>query len=221
MKPLYTEIEYKLAKSTDWLSCKCYICEKPFKRMKKDITRAILGTRADIQTCSVKCRRQKFSTITIVNCANCKKSIKKHPRTIKKNKNVFCSRSCNATYNNKNKTSGNRRSKLEVWLENKLLNLYPNLIILFNHKEIIGSELDIYIPSLKLAFELNGVFHYEPIFGENKLNQIQNNDANKFQKCQEKSINLCIIDTSTLKYFKEQNAYRFLNIIIKIINNSI
>jgi len=44
--------------------------------------------------------------------------------------------------------------------------LYPDLVIHFNKKDAINSELDIYIPSLKLAFELNGIFHYEPIFGK-------------------------------------------------------
>ena len=38
--------------------------------------------------------------------------------------------------------------------------------------EAINSELDVYVPSLNLAFELNGIFHYEPIYGEKKLNQI-------------------------------------------------
>jgi hypothetical protein len=80
------------------------------------------------------------------------------------------------------------------------------------------SELDIYIPSLKLAFELNGIFHYEPIFGNEKLNKIQKNDNNKFLKCQEKNISLCIIDTSSQKYFKEQTSKKILDIIINIIN---
>lgn len=96
--------------------------------------------------------------------------------------------------------------------------LYPNLIFHFNHKDTINSELDIYIPSLKLAFEINGIFHYEPIFGKNKLHQIQNNDNNKFQLCQKHNISLCIIDTSSQKYFKEQTSKKYLNIITNIID---
>ena len=80
--------------------------------------------------------------------------------------------SCAATYNNKNKTHGTRRSKLECFIEKKLSELYPDLTIHYNQKDTINSELDIYIPSFKLAFELNGIFHYEPIYGEEKLNQI-------------------------------------------------
>jgi hypothetical protein len=71
---------------------------------------------------------------------------------------------------------------------------------------------------MKLAFELNGIFHYESIYGEAKLHQIQNNDKRKFQACLERGIELCIIDSSNLKYFKESNAKPYLDIIINIIN---
>ena len=72
--------------------------------------------------------------------------------------------------------------------------------------------------SLKLAFELNGIFHYEPIYGKKKLAQIQNNDSRKFQACIENNIEFCLIDVSQLKYFKPQNAQKFLDIITSIIN---
>jgi hypothetical protein len=139
---------------------------------------------------------------------------------IKKHSNHFCCKSCAATYNNKNKQTGTRRSKLEVWLEEKLISIYPNLDIHFNRKDTIGSELDIYIPSMNLAFEMNGIFHYEPIFGQDKLEQIQNNDSNKFQKCQEKNISLCLIDTSGQKRFTEKSSQKYLDIITQIIDSS-
>ena len=131
---------------------------------------------------------------------------------------MFCSRSCAATYNNTHKTKGTRTSKLEVWLAKKLQTLFPQIEFHFNRKDAINSELDIYIPSLKLAFELNGIYHYEPIHGNDKLTKIQNNDRRKFQACLEKGIELCIIDSSKLAYFKESNATPYLEIIQKIIN---
>jgi hypothetical protein len=70
-----------------------------------------------------------------------------------------------------------------------------------------------------LAFELNGIFHYEPIYGDNKLEQIQNNDNRKFQACLEKNIELCIIDTSQLKYFKEKNCLKYLEIVQSVVGN--
>lgn len=163
--------------------------------------------------------KKQFS-YTLVNCKECNIEFKKIRNQIIVSPNHFCSKSCAARYNNKHKTHGTRRSKLEAYIEQKLTEFYPNLEILYSNKTIIESELDIYIPSLKLAFELNGIFHYEPIFGDNKLNQIQNNDSNKFQKCQEKGISLCIIDSSSQKRFTEQSSQKFLDIIIKIINGS-
>ena len=98
---------------------------------------------------------------------------------------------------------------------------YPDLEFYFNRKDAINSELDIYIPKLKLAFELNGIFHYEPIYGADKLNQTQNNDRRKFQACLEQGIELCIIDTSSLSYFKPDKVQKYLDIIVNIINSKL
>lgn len=96
--------------------------------------------------------------------------------------------------------------------------LYPALVFHFNRKDAINAELDIYIPSLKLAFELNGLFHYEPIFGADKLAQIQNNDERKYQACIEHGIELCLIDVSSFKNFKEKGAVKYLSIIQEVIS---
>jgi len=73
---------------------------------------------------------------------------------------------------------------------------------------------------LKLAFELNGIFHYEPIYGPKKLSSIQNNDHRKFQACAEAGISLCIIDTSGQTYFKESTSQKYLDIIISIVRDA-
>lgn len=155
--------------------------------------------------------------ITVI-CLHCGKEFKKNVGDIKKYPNNFCSQSHAASYNNTHKTKGNRRSKLEIWLEKELTDLYPQLNIVYCDKETINSELDIYIPSLHLAFELNGIFHYEPIYGLKKLNQIQNNDNRKFAACLEKNISLCIIDSSKQERFTEKSSKQFLDIISNIIN---
>jgi len=153
----------------------------------------------------------------IKECATCGKKFYKSPSDQKKTKNNFCSRSCAATYNNTHKLSGTRVSKLEVFLQEQLNKNY-DFGFHFNRKDTINSELDIYIPELKLAFELNGIFHYEPIYGPEKLNQIQNNDNRKFQACLEKGIELCIIDTSWIKYNKIENFKKVLSIVQQVIS---
>lgn len=177
-------------------------------------------------TCSNKCAvtlNKNYNVSVKTNCGQCNKEIIKQASTIKKSKSklCFCSSSCSALYFNTHKHSGNRRSKLEIWLEEQLTKLYPDQVIYFNNKESINSELDIYFPNLNIAFELNGIFHYEPIFGPEKLSSIKNNDERKFQACLEHKIELCIIDTSEQKRFTEQSSKKYLDIIVTIINNKL
>lgn len=153
-------------------------------------------------------------------CKNCNIPIVTAPSKIisEIKSKKFCSRKCSGFWQSKHKKTGTKRSKLEKWLEIKLKELYPNLDIKFNWTDSIFSELDIYIPSLKLAFELNGIFHYEPIFGLEKLTKTQVNDRQKIIKCFEIGIELCVIDTTSLTYFKEDKAEKFLKIVANIIS---
>ncbi len=220
MKPLYNQNEFNNAKGFDLLPLECYYCSKSFYKNKKYIKDILNPRHKSVgHFCSRDCTNLASTTKKSVICIQCNSEFYKFPSQIKKSKNHFCSQSCAGTYNTLHKSTGTRRSKLEVWLEVQLPILYPNIEIHFNRKDAIGSELDIYIPSLNLAFELNGIFHYEPIYGDNKLQKIKNNDSNKFQACINHNISLCIIDTSSQKYFKESTSKEFLDIIIKIISD--
>lgn len=200
------------------ISLVCSFCDIKFDREKTRFHKS-----ATRHYCSISCARKGQSKYgrELVKCKNCDKEISKVKSRSKISKNLFCSLSCANKYNNTHKTKGNNRSKLEIWIEKQLGLLYPNLEIWFNHQKTFGTELDIYIPSLKLAFELNGIFHYEPIFGSEKLTKTQNNDNRKFQACLERGIELCIIDTTSQHYFKERTSQKFLNIIINIINSKL
>jgi hypothetical protein len=224
MQPLYTEQEFKLAKSRQLLPLKCLNCSKTFYQPKNEICNILHGNprRGSWGNfCSRSCARICLTTAITILCEHCHKPFKRHLNQIKSSKHHFCSRSCACTYHNAHKTKGTRVSKLEIWLSKKLPKLYPALEFHFNRKDTINGELDIYIPSLRLAFELNGVFHYEPIFGKDKLSSIQNNDTRKAQACLEHNIELCLIDVSSFTYFKEQRAKRFLIIIQNIINSKL
>ncbi len=221
----FTDIDFVKSKRADKLPLQCNWCSLVFYKTKKDIRDAQNKEKENyLLYCSRKCLNL-FKGLTFESsCEVCKKYIYR-PISQSKSKSgkdvsyerYFCSKSCAAIYNNKNKKHGTRRSKLEVWIESRLSEIYPDLKIEFNQKEAINSELDIYIPSIKLAFELNGIFHYEPIYGDSKLYQIQRNDRNKFQACIVNNISLCIIDCSKLGYFKEKAAKKYLDIIQSII----
>jgi hypothetical protein len=200
----------------------CPRCHNSFTRMK-NIIQSKLGPHNNEKTiyCSYNCAMLAQITKQKVNCLQCKVVFEKLLNQIKKSPNHFCSKSCAAKYNNTHKIKGNRRSKLEIWLENQLTILFPQLKIVYNQKEIINAELDIYIPSLALAFELNGIFHYEPIYGQDKLASIKTNDDRRFQACLEKKIELVIIDTSGQKYFKEKTSQKYLDIIKQIIDTKL
>ncbi len=226
MKPLFNKEEIEKLKWNELLPFECYNCKNTFYTNKKTyIFESNHPERGRVKFCSQSCNnelnnknlQQKFK------CKTCDKEFLKRKVEIKKTKsgNHFCSRSCAAKYNNAHKTIGTKRSKLEIWLESKLKHLYSEQRILFNDVTTINSELDIYFPNLNLAFELNGIFHYEPIYGQQKLDQTQNNDNRKFQACLEKGIELCIIDSSGQKYFKESTSQKYLDIINNIINEKV
>ena len=224
MTPLYTKDQFLSSKKFDLLQLKCEYCSKTFKVTKKHLKSHILNPNHHSKgdCCSVSCGLKHYSKKNNrqpkeVKCKQCNKLFKKLQCEIENSPNHFCSRSCSGTYNNTHRTHGTRVSKLEIYLQEQLPNLFPDLEFHFNRKDAINSELDVYIPSLQLAFELNGIFHYEPIFGEDKLSKIKNNDQRKFQACLEKEIELCTIDSSSLKYFKPDNAKKYLDIIENII----
>lgn len=198
----------------------CLKCGKKFRKLEYECKRT------KTHLCSLKCRSQWFkdSDVKIRRpCGFCGKPAIRPRKDFKLSKSgfIFCNHPCAAKYNNAHKKTGVRRSKLERFIEAKLMEQYPSLEILYNQRDAINSELDIYIPSLKFAIELNGIFHYEPIYGPEKLANTQNNDDRKFQACAKAGISLCVIDVSMQKVFSPRTSLKFLSIIISIINQTV
>lgn len=225
MKPLYTQVEFDNAKSRDRLPLVCTYCNHLFHKQKNKIQAAIKNNDNRCNFCSHLCctrYRHKDGNHPVSGiCDQCKKPLTKQHCDFKKSKHHFCSQSCGAKYTNAHKTHGYSVSKLERWIAEQLPLLYPGLEFHFNRRDAIKAELDIFIPSLSLAFELNGIFHYEPIYGPEQLGKIQNNDERRMQACIESSIELCILDVSTMSYFKPTKGQRFLDIIVSIINSKL
>lgn len=192
---------------------KCKICKKIIYKRKSQIQRN------KNNYCSRICfLKNKLNNRIKVKCKNCLKIFTKANWEFKRSPKHFCCLPCANKYLNSNMPR-NRRSKLEFWIENKLKEHYPKLKIKFNDRKICdGLELDIYLPKLQLAFELNGIFHYEPIFGKKDLDGQQKRDRNKMSVCIDKNIDLCVIDTTSQKGTNERIFKKFLDIIIKIVD---
>jgi len=218
-----SELDSKL--SRELIPLECLECHNTHHRTKNTVLRILNGSLKRTQKgcfCSHKCAelfKHKTSVFSTV-CGECNKGITKY-KTDEKIKN-FCSYSCRAKYWNKNRMWSNKhnRSKLEKWMEKRLTELYPLLEIHYNKMNAIDIELDIYIPSLKLAFELNGVFHYKPVYGKERLKVKQTNDIRKIQLCLERKIELHVIDTTSQISFREKTSQKFFDFISTTINQN-
>ena len=112
------------------------------------------------------------------------------------------------------------RSKVEVQLFHCIRNDFPKLKIKRNDRAVCdGLEVDILIPSLKIAIECNGVFHYEPIYGKKRLSRSIKNDDRKKELLESLEYNFIIIKQD-FKFSKQKVRYIYLKqvkpIIIKL-----
>lgn len=203
------------------ISLTCDYCQNIFNREQRQMHK-----KHKKAFCSKNCTR--LSTITLVTkkCGSCTNIVKrvKSEADFSKSGNIFCSKSCSAIYGNAHKTTGTRVSKLELYLQQELTNNFSNINFIFNNKKEIGYELDIFIPKLNLAFEINGIFHYKPIYNKEKFIKTQIIDKQKLILCKERNINLIVVDTSnagnfTLKY--ANLCYQHIsNIIIECLSDT-
>lgn len=206
-------MEYK--KKTKRVEIECTNCKKLFLYKVYDIGKY------KSNCCSRKCSNELKITSSEVVCKQCGKKFNKIKSQIIKFPNHFCSQSCAASFNNTHKDYGIRRSKLEIYLEEYIRKTFPEIELLCNNKESINSELDFYFPSLKFAIELNGIVHYEPIYGVDKFEKIQNNDKRKAIACYEKGIELAIIDTSNCKYLSNTAKEKYSTIVCDLLKEVI
>jgi len=217
MIKMYSDNDFTKSVNKSLLQLKCEGCGKIFYKTKKYIKLASNKNRNEAaRFCSSECyEKQVPNNLQRMKCGWCGKDIIKKGSDVKKSKsgNCFCSISCCVKFNNHNNPTGTTVSNLEKFIRAKLLNDFPNLLMLFNSKSEIGFELDIFAPSVKIAFELNGIHHYKPIHGDDKLKRIRELDELRREACLSKGIDLVIIDTSCQNEFDEESSHEFYSII--------
>lgn len=219
-------IEFSVWKCKDQKFFRCDVCIiKRNERIKEEkITNpfnyGLKRKQIRIKQCKYCLNDFKYEKINKLYCNDVckkKKQIKQYKHICKgcninyisdRNNSMYCSGSCRST-NLKlstyaHKASGKSRSKIELYLEERLPKDFPNIIFNFNDKQTIGSELDIYIPQLKIGIELNGIVHYEPIYGESTLKRTQNNDKKKMINCASLGIELIVINMGSKGLSKSQ-----------------
>lgn len=191
----------------------CETCGVNFTRIKSECKEG------KSHYCSNECR-PRTSGLQTHQCKTCGSEVKRYASLIPKNGNVFCNNSCAGIWKNKNRdVKGTTRSKLEKWLEEQLTKLYPNMNVLYNDNKLVGMELDIQIPELKLAFEINGIFHYKDVFNNGSLTRRIELDENKKKLCENIGVKLIEVDSSKQIYFTEKSSQKYLDLIIETIDN--
>jgi len=167
----------------------CDQCGKNFEKEKYDFKRT------QYNFCSRQCSKLFRQERITIPCSNCGRGVKRTKSQCKKSKSgrAFCNQACAASYNNQLKRKS-RRSKIEKKLFKVLQQKFPALVMLPNDKTMLdGFEADIAIPSLQLAIEWNGIVHFKPIWGEEKLQKIQDRDSQKKAIAISKNINLIVV----------------------------
>jgi hypothetical protein len=184
---------------------KCNMCKEDFfikqSRFKKSGQKFF---------CSRECSSKHHTKKVEVVCLICNKNFLKPFDRIAKRPRHCCSPECAVILVKSLKDWGGRRSKLEIYVEENLKKDF-HLNFLFN-ETTIGYELDIYIPEINYAIEINGITHYEPIYGESIFKRRIEIDQQKLEECKNKNIKLDILNVSRDRNYPNILRKRYLEI---------
>lgn len=181
----------------------CTQCNKLFYKKPSNIKKS------DVHFCSQVChhryKKEKFGygNIIEVECKWCSVKFYRKERLANRQQVHLCSYTCSSSYKETLIKRGYKRSKFELYTEDRLISEYPFLSLKFNDKKVIGKELDIYIETINTAIEINGPYHYKPLKGFKALNRTIRNDIQKLCACVRAGIQLHSIDISLMRRSNE------------------
>lgn len=216
----------KLSRPLKAIICECSLCGKTLTRPKHKIRKDNISKR-------LFCNRSCASIFNGLNRARKPKEIKKPRRivfecvfqctcgkTVLRTKNqlrksksgeAFCSKSCRMKQHNLlgiTACPSFQVSSEERILFDLIQADFPELKVERNCRNILpsGLELDLFIPSLNIAIELNGPVHFFPIFGNEQFLKTKNKDIIKQMEASALGLNLIVVDISKSKSKKRTIA---------------
>ena len=165
----------------------CLHCNKDVLKFKSEIRK-----NPDKVFCNNSCAsfyNKKPIILTQGACKLCSTLIFRWPSEMK-SEFIFCTQHCQSKYFSQF-TKKKERSHLENFISRMIKETFPFLTFKISDREqCSGLELDFYFPDLNLAIEINGPIHYDPIYGETYLQNIQERDNRKSKICENKNIEL-------------------------------
>lgn len=168
----------------------CLHCNKDVLKFKSEIRK-----NPDKVFCNNSCSQTYWrannprDSRNLHNCKLCSKEVLRYDSKSKTGFR-FCNASCKSKYFSQF-SKRKARSNLELFLSCKLQENFPFLKEIHSDREqCSGLELDFYFPDLNIAIEINGPVHYDPIYGDEYLQSIQERDFRKTKICEIKGIEL-------------------------------
>lgn len=184
-------------------NCTCDHCDKTFYKTPSRIRES------QNNFCSAECRGLFNRKRSLVVCLTCGQQFEKNDCYIERTEKSFCSNECYQQYPDKINRLDCRRSRAEDYLYKLITNDFPQLSVSKNDTNILGNnmEIDLAIPTLKIAIEVNGPVHYKELFGKEVLKKTQERDRKKADILNKIGYQLIILDISEYHNFKRAQPY--------------
>lgn len=214
MNMLIDDATFGGLRSRDLVPFACVACGATFHRRKHHVQAALKrGGGAGghtMESCSPDCGRALVSArASRIVCTECGVHVRRPPSEIAKVRRPFCSRRCSMIYRNRGKDLGKtKRSRGEEYLAELIASEFPGISVQRNVRDVLpsGLEIDLLLPDLGIAIEVNGPVHVLPIYGEDKLSAVQAIDRRKRVEIDAAGLRLVEIDISHCRSGKKTSA---------------